>query len=217
MVSFHTRSTVEERRLRAALETLIPPRRAPSPFAELEEALGDRALVVRASAAVPRSFHASFSATARRYRYHLAQAVDRAALAAMLGALRGERCFSAFARDTPAGARTVKHLYEARVVADGTSTVVELAASGFLRRQVRVLIATALRELARGAGPEALVDLARRGVRSETAPPAAADRLCLAGVDYPSDSGAPSLRASTALSVDRSSSPDAAASQRSPS
>jgi tRNA pseudouridine38-40 synthase len=215
VVSFHTRAPLALEPLRAAI--VAPPSRGATTFRELDDVLQGRSFQLRELTETPRSFHASFSALARRYRFRADSDVDPAGLQRMLEPLVGERCFSAFARDTPPGKRSVKRLLSVQVSAAPDGANVEMAASGFLRRQVRVMMATALRELARGAPPEALLELASRGDRRLTAPPAPADRLCLWAVDYPSESGAPSLLPSTALNVERSSSPDAAATQRSPS
>ncbi len=68
--------------------------------------------------------------------------------------------------------------------------LVELVGSRFLRRMVRVLVATALRESIPGAGrvagggADALVQLAQEQDRSATALPAPAAGLCFAGVGY---------------------------------
>ena len=68
----------------------------------------------------------------------------------------------------------------------------DLHASGFLRRQVRVTVATALREAAAGSPADVLVALAATGDRRATAPPADPGGLYLTGIDYPAD---PSLAA----------------------
>ena len=68
--------------------------------------------------------------------------------------------------------------------------LVELQGSRFLRRMVRVLVATALRESVPGAarvaggGADVLVQLAQERDRCATALPAPALGLCFAGVGY---------------------------------
>ncbi|MEZ4447141.1 MAG: tRNA pseudouridine synthase A [Polyangiaceae bacterium] len=148
---------------------------------------------------VPRRFHAGFSAMGRRYCYVVSDAEGREPerLDAMLRALVGERCFSAFARDTEAGKSTVRRLYAASVRRAGAlwgpdALRFDLHASGFLRRQVRVTVATALREAAAGSPADVLVALAATGDRRATAPPADPGGLYLTGIDYPAD---PSLAA----------------------
>ncbi|CAI5495243.1 unnamed protein product [Closterium sp. Naga37s-1] len=61
---------------------------------------------------------------------------------------------------------------------------VELVGDRFLRRMVRVLVATAVREAAAGGGDDCLLRLAATGERRSTAPPAPAAGLCLVDVGY---------------------------------
>lgn len=135
---------------------------------------------------VPRVFHASFSATARAYVYRVsAPDLDVPLLDAMMVQLVGRRCFHAFARRTPEGQSTVRRLMVARVSSDGANSArFELVGDRFLRRQVRVLVATALREMRNRAPSEALLELSQRRERAMTAPPAPADGLCLMSVSY---------------------------------
>lgn len=62
--------------------------------------------------------------------------------------------------------------------------VVELVADRFLRKMVRTLVATAVREAATGARGDVLLRLARAGERAATAPPAPPEGLIFAGVGY---------------------------------
>ena len=62
--------------------------------------------------------------------------------------------------------------------------VIELVADRFLRKLVRVLVATAVREAAAGAAPDVLLALSAAGERTATAPPAPPNGLMLAGVGY---------------------------------
>jgi tRNA pseudouridine(38-40) synthase len=163
--------------------------RRPLPVAEVVDTIevaGRGAIAVSSMREVTRSFHASFSATSRTYVYRVSAAdLDVPRLDAMVGALVGRRCFHAFARRTPRGQTTVRHLMRARVHHDGPGRArFELHADRFLRRQVRVLVATALREMRNGAPPTALLELSLRGERAATAPPADADGLYLMGVSY---------------------------------
>lgn len=145
------------------------------------------ALAVRDLRVVPRRFHASFSATARSYSYFHRDdgQADVDALDALVDRLVGRRCFSAFARDTPKGRSTVRRLLSARVRRWGPDLVrFDLRAEGFLRRQVRVTVATALREAALGAPADRLAELALRADRRATAPAIDGGGLYLVGVDY---------------------------------
>ena len=62
--------------------------------------------------------------------------------------------------------------------------VIELVADRFLRKLVRVLVATAVREAAAGAAPDVLLALSAARERTATAPPAPPNGLMLAGVGY---------------------------------
>ncbi|KAF8687266.1 hypothetical protein HU200_042941 [Digitaria exilis] len=61
---------------------------------------------------------------------------------------------------------------------------VELVANRFLRKMVRVLVATAIREAAAGAREDALLNLMEATDRRATAPPAPPEGLCLVDVGY---------------------------------
>ncbi|KAJ1260256.1 hypothetical protein BS78_10G217900 [Paspalum vaginatum] len=61
---------------------------------------------------------------------------------------------------------------------------IELVANRFLRKMVRVLVATAVREAAAGAGDDALLNLMEATDRRATAPPAPPEGLCLVDVGY---------------------------------
>ncbi|GJM97755.1 hypothetical protein PR202_ga14707 [Eleusine coracana subsp. coracana] len=61
---------------------------------------------------------------------------------------------------------------------------IELVANRFLRKMVRVLVATAIREAAAGAGKDALLNLMEATDRRATAPPAPPEGLCLVDVGY---------------------------------
>ncbi|XP_057980932.1 uncharacterized protein LOC131166419 isoform X1 [Malania oleifera] len=106
--------------------------------------------------------------------------------------------YKMFARDTKAsrnaGPPTECFVYHARAAearlpspdhGEGTKVMcVELVANRFLRKMVRVLVATAIREAAAGAGDDALLKLMDATCRRATAPPAPPDGLCLADVGY---------------------------------
>ncbi|PIM99145.1 Pseudouridylate synthase [Handroanthus impetiginosus] len=106
--------------------------------------------------------------------------------------------FRMFARDTKAsrniGPPTECFVFHARAAEaylpcakDGTSTktmCIELVANRFLRKMVRVLVATAIREAAAGADEGALIKLMDATCRRATAPPAPPEGLCLVDVGY---------------------------------
>jgi tRNA pseudouridine38-40 synthase len=136
---------------------------------------------------VSSSFHAQFSAVARRYAYFHEDdgTTDVARIDRMLCAIQGRHDFNAFARETPPGKETIKILSEARA-RRVTPTLVrfDFAGQAFLRRQVRVLVSTALREAALGADDDALLRLLIGRDRPATPHPAPAAGLYLVRVGY---------------------------------
>ncbi|WOK92694.1 hypothetical protein Cni_G01385 [Canna indica] len=108
--------------------------------------------------------------------------------------------YKMFARDTKAsrstGPPTECFMFHARAaetkLPDGVkdyagsqrAMCVELVANRFLRKMVRVLVATAIREAAAGADDDALTKLMDATCRRATAPPAPPEGLCLVNVGY---------------------------------
>ncbi|MBI2373417.1 MAG: tRNA pseudouridine synthase A [Deltaproteobacteria bacterium] len=149
------------------------------------------ALVALEVRKVSDSFHAQFSACARRYVYFApdADALDVERLDRLLNELVGERrSFTAFARDTPPGKKLDRALTEARArrvsTDEGPRIRFDFAAQGFLRKQLRVLVATALREARTPSDDEALLRIAESGDRRATAQPADSRGLVLVKVSY---------------------------------
>jgi tRNA pseudouridine38-40 synthase len=139
---------------------------------------------------VSRSFHARYSAGGRRYVYfHPQMNVSLKLINRMFLALLGRRCFSAFARDTPRAKSCVRSLWDARVrvsLFEGQEMLrFDFAADGFLRRQIRILVATALREATNGGDEHALLAIAQSQDRRMSAQPAEAGGLYLAKILYP--------------------------------
>uniref|UniRef100_A0A1D1ZID8 tRNA pseudouridine synthase A n=1 Tax=Anthurium amnicola TaxID=1678845 RepID=A0A1D1ZID8_9ARAE len=108
--------------------------------------------------------------------------------------------YKMFARDTKAsrstGPPTECYVFHARAAearlphddqdcgAELRVMCIELVANRFLRRMVRVLVATSVREAAAGAGDDALLKLMDATCRRATAPPAPPDGLCLVDLGY---------------------------------
>lgn len=87
-------------------------------------------------------------------------------------------CFVFHARAKESKLPCLEHERGSRVMC------IELVANRFLRRMVRVLVATAIREAAAGADEDALLKLMDATCRRATAPPAPPDGLCLVDVGY---------------------------------
>lgn len=175
VVSFQTRTHIRAEELAEAVDRAAP--------AEL--------WCLEARRTVP-GFHAQFWARGRRYLYLLPRGPDVPhpdRMEAMLSALVGTHDFHAYARDTPKGRSTVRRLEWARVRTvriDGVPHVrFDFGGQSFLRHQVRIMVATVLREAAeQDPRPEALKALLELRDRTQTEPPAPPGRLYLAKIVY---------------------------------
>ncbi|KAF7111199.1 hypothetical protein CFC21_111240 [Triticum aestivum] len=129
------------------------------------------------------------------------QSFDVAKVDKIIRQLEGKMLsYKIFARDTQAsrsdGPATECFMYHSRAAVtklysadenckEGTTVMcVELVANRFLRKMVRVLVATTIREAAAGADEDALLNLMDATCRRATAPPAPAEGLCLVDVGY---------------------------------
>ncbi|MEM9694066.1 MAG: hypothetical protein AAGA56_16075 [Myxococcota bacterium] len=186
VVSFSTRRAVDLSRLERALARPHASPRAPTGIAELDAILQGYDCRCTSAGIAPAGFHASFSASARHYLYRVRTAHAADTFNALLRPLVGRRCFRAYGRKLKRAARTHKHMSAAYAVRDGEAMAVHVVASGFLRRQVRVLVATLLREADAGAAHDTLLRLAESGDPRRTAPPAPPGGLVLWQVNYPS-------------------------------
>jgi tRNA pseudouridine38-40 synthase len=158
--------------------------------------------------AVASDFHARFSATARRYRYLIAntavrpallgrqitwqrQPLDERLMHAQAQCLLGERDFSAF-RAAGCQSRTpMRNVHSIDVSRRGELVIIDVKANAFLHHMVRN-IAGSLMAVGAGRRPPGWMQqilLGRdRKVAAETAP---ADGLYLVEVDYPARYGLP--------------------------
>lgn len=157
-------------------------------------------LVVRAAVEAPESFNARYSARARAYVYrvrvvrdpsaldahralHHRGALDRSLLAAWAEALHGTHDFTAFTPTETQHRTFVRTVHHAAWHEVGEELRFSIAASSFLRHQVRALVGTMLLA-ARGercASPAELLAGAHRRTAGPTAPP---HGLYLAGVRF---------------------------------
>jgi tRNA pseudouridine38-40 synthase len=151
---------------------------------------------------VPADFHARFSATARRYRYIIANTPIRPALlggqvtwnrrplseAVMHSAaqcLLGERDFSAFRAAACQSPTPMRNVHEVSVTRLGALVVLDIKANAFLHHMVRN-IAGALMSVGCGRqGPEWIAELLAGGDRTVAADTAPPDGLYLVEIVYP--------------------------------
>ena len=157
-------------------------------------------VVVRAASEAPATFDARYSARARSYVYrvrvvrvpsaldaqralHHRGALDRGVLAEWAEALVGTHDFTAFTPTETQHRTFVRTVHHAAWHEVGDELRFSIAASSFLRHQVRTLVGTMLLA-ARGercASPAELLQGARRSAAGPTAPP---HGLYLAGVRF---------------------------------
>ena len=191
---------------------------------------GDEDLVAYEVAKVPRSFHATFSCCWRYYMYIVpkikgvsdksdedevvSQAWQRESkltaehLRSLLKPLEGEHSFNAFARDTPPGKNVQCHMYYTDITEttllseDGEEEVycIHLVGNRFLKRMVRVIVSTLMKEAIELSESESrgmegddgerkkkylkLLELADSEDRELTQPAAPGCGLCLAEAGY---------------------------------
>ncbi|NVK21602.1 MAG: tRNA pseudouridine(38-40) synthase TruA [Kangiellaceae bacterium] len=167
-------------------------------------------IAVRWAVQVDKDFHARFSATARRYRYIIANTHARPAIAAKgltwcrqqldVDAMNkacqyfpGEQDFSAFQAascQSPTAFRNIHHLFVER---KGDYVVIDIKANAFLHHMVRN-IAGSLIQIGRGIQPynwaKTLLQSKDRSIAAATASP---NGLYLVDVDYPEQYQLPKL------------------------
>lgn len=140
---------------------------------------------------VSRSFHARFSARSRAYAYLYDDGgqleVDR--LDRLLAPLVGLHDFYAYSRSTPVGASCVRRIFEARArrvrLEDGRPGLAFVfSGNGFIRHQIRVTVATLLREAVSSRPDDVLLQLLLAKDRAETAEPAPPEGLILTKIGY---------------------------------
>jgi tRNA pseudouridine38-40 synthase len=148
------------------------------------------------------TFHPRYDAVSRVYRYSISntrvrnpltvryalclgmpQALDAGAMQRALAYTVGEHDFAAFGQPT-VGESTVRSMYRADVIADGSLIAIELQANGFLYRMVRRIVGTLL-PIGRGEhAPEDFDCILRSGDPSRAGPAVAPNGLCLIAVNY---------------------------------
>lgn len=165
---------------------------------------------VRVHWAVPVSdeFHARHSATARRYRYVIANALVRPALLAgqvtwqrrpldaqlmheEAQSLLGERDFSAFRAAACQSATPVRDVQEVSVFRRGPLVIVDIRANAFLHHMVRNIVGSLMAVGTGRQGAGWVAALLAGGDRTQAADTAPPDGLYLVEVCYPPEYGLP--------------------------
>lgn len=168
-----------------------------------------REVRVLESRRAPRHFHARFSATGKRYQYHIwnhrfqnplerqrswhvASPLDLQQLGNLLRALRGTHDFAAFAanRGTPEKS-TVRTLFRAGFSRRGAMLRITLEGDGFLYRMVRLLTGSLVRVAQGKKDPSWFLDLLHDPNGRKTSFCAPADGLLLHKVFYKNRKASP--------------------------
>jgi tRNA pseudouridine38-40 synthase len=165
-------------------------------------------VAVRWAQVVPESFHARYSALARRYRYVIVNRPVRPALEGRFvawerhpleveamhvaaQALVGEHDFSAFRSIACEARHPWRRLDEIFVIRDGERVVIEVEANAFLHHMVRNLVGS-LVLVGRGERPVGwIAELLAGRDRSKAGPTAPATGLVFLGPRYPAAFGLP--------------------------
>ncbi len=158
-------------------------------------------IVVTGLGPVPDGFDARRSATAKTYRYsilsgrcpsalqrhfllHVRDRLDITAMAEAATCLVGEHDFTAFRAADGEDSNAVRHMYEARLIAEGHRLDFVITGKGFLKHMIRIVVGTLL-DVGRGkltpAGFRHILDSQDRRRAGRTAP---AHGLCLMHVSY---------------------------------
>lgn len=161
-------------------------------------------IAVRWAHQVADDFHARFSATARRYRYIIANtAAKPAILHSGLTWIRqklnadwmhqacqyfpGEQDFSAFQASSCQSPTAMRNIHHLKVERQGDFIIIDIKANAFLHHMVRNIAGTLI-EIGRGNQPydwaQQLLASKNRSLAAATASP---NGLYLVDVDYPSD------------------------------
>ncbi|MCL6638789.1 MAG: tRNA pseudouridine(38-40) synthase TruA [Firmicutes bacterium] len=176
----------------------------PVPVEKVALALNSRLprdIAALSCAEVPPSFHARFSATAKRYRYtiyngrvhspfhrlysyHLPRPLDADAMQEGAKHLIGEHDFSAFrALGTPVKT-TVRTMLDAVVRREGEIITIDLKAEGFLYHMARMITGTLIRVGLGKITPAAVAGILASKNSLLGGPAAPARGLCLETVEY---------------------------------
>ncbi len=158
-------------------------------------------VLVYAARPVPGSFHARFSATGKRYRYHLyeglplpfdapycvgiARVLDTDAMSAAARGLTGRRDFISFAAESgDPRESTVRDLRRLEVIRRHRHVRIVAEADGFLYRMVRSLAGALIRVGEGKLPPERVAEILRERRRTHEVPTAPARGLFLERVFY---------------------------------
>lgn len=167
-------------------------------------------IAVRWVQSVPEDFHARFSATARRYRYIIAntkakpailnsgltwvrQSLDIDAMNQASKHFLGEQSFAAFQASSCQSPTAMRNIHHLKVYKVGSYLVIDIKANAFLHHMVRNIAGTLItigRGIEKPEWTKFLLDSQDRTLAAATASP---NGLYLVSVDYPSEYEIPEL------------------------
>lgn len=159
-------------------------------------------ILIRASAEVPKNWHARFSASWRRYRYTLYTAatpnlfvapfswhyyyapLEVGQMAAALNALLGYHDLAAFCRAGSARAHTWVHVQDVQCIRNDPFVEIEIQADGFLYGMVRLLVGLLAKVGIGDVALETFSEIWTQKQRDRVKYAAPAKGLCLLSVGY---------------------------------
>ncbi len=146
------------------------------------------------------TFHPRYDAVSRAYRYnvsntrvrhpllvryalHVSQELEVEAMRRALAYAIGAHDFAAFGQPT-VGESTLRSMYRAEVIAEGSSIAIELQANGFLYRMVRRIVGTLI-PIGRGEQtPADFFEILKSADPNRAGPAVPPNGLCLTQVNY---------------------------------
>lgn len=167
-------------------------------------------IAVRWVKSVPEDFHARFSATARRYRYIIAntkakpailnsgltwvrQPLDTVAMNEACQYFPGERNFAAFQASSCQSSTSMRNVHHLKVYQEEPYVIIDIKANAFLHHMVRNIAGTLI-SIGRGLyPPEWAKELLEGKDRTVAAATASPKGLYLVSVDYPDEFEIPKL------------------------
>lgn len=168
-------------------------------------------IAVRWSQSVSESFHARFSATARRYRYiiynhryrpailangvsHYYLPLDEVLMHQAAQYLLGENDFSSFRAAQCQSLTPWRNIHHINVTRQGEYVIVDIKANAFVHHMVRNIVGSLIEVGCGNKKPEWIDELLHMKDRTQAAATAKPDGLYLVQVDYPVEYQIPNLR-----------------------
>lgn len=123
--------------------------------------------------------------TRRLYAHHVYREMDVPAMARAASYLVGEHDFKSFCQAGSQAETTVRTLYEAAVLEEGSEVVIRVTGNGFLYNMVRIIAGTLLEVGFGRLEPKDIPEILEKKDRAASGPTAPARGLTLVKYEYP--------------------------------